>query len=138
MIKSWSGFLQCLRRAGSLQAMRPCIYNYKALDWYHAQLYVDDVPTWQQHCVDPLIHTISFSGPQQAVACTPGLVAILDGCARANGREFFLNDILILEKDIYLDSMHPYSTVLHMSALDDRHQWLSQPPVSPVPTHCKP
>ena len=117
MITSFASFIRCLRRAPSLEAMKPCIYNYKSIDWYHSTLYVNDVPTSKQHSKDPPIQTICFSDYEQSVKCEPGLVAMMDGSARVNGRiELYLNNVIILDKPIILECLHPYSTVLHVAA----------------------
>ena len=114
MIKTFPHFIRCLRKAGSYQSMKTCVFNYRALDWYHPDLYVGDIPTMRFHCGDPAIRTYSFTDFDQTIHLDPGLVAMMDGKARVHGRPIHLNDVLVLDKATHIDAVHPYSTILHV------------------------
>jgi len=114
MIKTFPQFIRCLRRAGTYTKMKPCVFNYHASDWRHPELYVGDIPTMRFHCEDPSIRTYSFTNYDQTIHVPPGLVAMLDGWARVQGTPLHLNGIVVLDKAGVIDSLQPYSTILHV------------------------
>ena len=108
-------FLQGLRRATTAHDLRRCILQYRALDWFSPGLYVPDIPTTKVHCCDPHIRTYSFSDFEQSVRVDAGMVSMLDGQTRVSGRILHLNEVLVLEKESSVESIRPYSTLLHVS-----------------------
>ena len=114
MIPTFPHFVRCLRKAGNYHKMKTCVFNYRALDWYHPDLYHGDIPTMRFHCGDPVIRTYSFTDFEQSIHVDAGLVAMMDGHVSVQGRQLHLNDVIVLNKATHVDSLHPFSTVLHV------------------------
>lgn len=115
MIPSFTSFLTCLRRATSWPQRRVCVTKYHALDWLTEDLYVHNQPVRKRHCMDPIVHTVSFSDADQCAYVGPGMVSMLDGATRVGRRTLHLNQIMMLHQKTAVESIHPFATLLYVA-----------------------